>query len=226
MLRLSATAHRRATAVLALAASLLAAPCAAPAQTVETLVSNVRSSSTTTASMVGQPFTTGANPGGYTLTSVDLSLASGASPSDVLVRIAPDGARGRPDTSDASKLVTLSAPAEPRSRAVNTYTAPAGATLSARTTYHVLVTNAAGTGILGAQAAFTTGDATETGAEGWSIGNTRYFKADPSATAWRSSGGVLQIAIKGYANNNAPTVVVEIPDRMAVEGAAFRYTVP
>ena len=159
---------------------------------------------------MAQPFTTGSNAGGYTVTSADLYI--GTSTATWLVRIAPSASNGEPDLSDPSKIVTLANPATIATNvAANVFTAPPGTTLEASTTYHLVATNAAGTAGAGEISRTTSDDEDSGGADGWTIADEHYTG---TASNWSSvSFWKIRISLSGYANGatdnaatGAPTV--------------------
>ena len=206
---------------------LLAHPEPALAQTV-TLVSNTgQSTANIASSLQSQPFTTGDNSGGYTLTSVEVGIAD-LGRANKVVHIVPNASSGQPDLSDATKFIVLTAPATYAANALNTFTAPASATLAANTTYHVHVSNAAALG--GHNVQRTSSNAEDSGgATGWSIGNTRYWRNSSSDSWSTSTSAFVKIKINGTITappNNAPTVATAIPDQTATAGTAFSYAFP
>ena len=147
--RLTALAARwsiSAALLLVAFAALLAPPLPAQAQTATTLVSNLEQTDTSgSTSQLAQAFDTGSNAAGYELTSVTLRLV-GAEQNPgrgALVRITPATSSG-PDLSDSTKIITLTTPTL-TTDTDNVFTAPAGATLDADSTYMVVVTSADGT---------------------------------------------------------------------------------
>ena len=173
-------------------AALLALPLQAQA---DTLVSNIgQASRSTSFSIVSQPFTTGGNSGGYTLTSVGIDVATNVLPG-YLVRIVPSASSGEPDLSDSTKFITLTSPAPLIADVVNTFTAPASTTLTADTTYHVYVTRADGGGPTNLRP--TNSIAEDNGAAaGWSIGDTRYWKS-AIGSGWSTTPTILRMQIDG-----------------------------
>ena len=121
--------------------SLLGSAMTAQAQTAEqVLVANDgQAHSGWGNAIVAQPFRTGMHAGGYVLASIGLRLES--ADTDILVRVTPRSGNN-PDESDASKIITLTTPATiTGGNILNTFTAPAGATLEPNTNYFVVVTN-------------------------------------------------------------------------------------
>ena len=199
----------------ALLAVLAAGPAAA--QTVTTLVSNIGQAQSTTASGTterAQPFTTGSNATGYTLSSID--IVSNDSAGDAFaVSIYTTDASGHPDT----LVATLTVPGDFAAGTL-TFTAPASTTLAASTVYAVRTT--AGSNDVTFSA--VSGNAEDSGAAaGWSIGNAYLFI---SGGSWVPTGSraSLRIAIKGYANtgtaNNAPVFNPAAVSRAVAENTA------
>ena len=154
----------RLPARLALAALLClgAASVAAPASA-DVLVSNVGKSveegESFSESDAAQQFTTGSNASGYTLTSIELRLSTGATPTAPTVKVFSGSATG-------TEVATLSAPASltPSTEANFTFTASGTVTLSASTDYWVVAE--------GGNTDWTltdSGDEDGTPATGWSI---------------------------------------------------------
>ena len=145
-----------------------------------------------------QPFTTGGNAAGYTVTTVNVGISSAMS--TYLVRLVPSTSDGRPDESDPSRFITLTNPARVATGVLNPFTAPSGTTLAASTTYHVMVTDTVGTGSAG-RVKVTASPAEDSGsADGWVIDDTSYLKTE-GATGWdASSTFYLWMAVQGYAN--------------------------
>ena len=198
--------RKRTVALLGFAA-LLAVSLQAHAQPAVTLVSNTGQTTTSGSnSFQSQPFTTGGNSLGYTLTSVELEITAFVN-NDTIIRIVPSASSGEPDLSDSTKFIALTSPSL-TAGVLNTFTAPADATLAANTTYHAYLT---GTGTNAPDhIGRTTSNAEDSGgAVGWSIGNTRYWKS-VAAGAWNTSTSALsRIKINGYASAAPATVVPE-----------------
>ena len=164
--------HRATTlslALLALAASTV------PAAAQDVLVSNYAQLGTTAFQTsldsfdLGQGFTTGSNTHGYTLTGVDLTF-SGA-PSNLTVKIAT----GLPSATE--DFATLDNPETLTGGSV-TFTAPANTTLSANTTYWVIIEGS------GESLAISSDSEDPGGAEGWSIADGNVFRTASSTGAW------------------------------------------
>ena len=180
---------------------LAAAGTPALAQTVETLVSNTgKELGGTYSNIFAQAFTTGDNAEGYTLASVRIRMNRlnpiDTSSAGYRVRILSDWG-GSP----GSAIATLINPSSFTSNAVNTFTAPTGATLSANTTYWVEAASADGSRGL---PVFTTTQATsEDGASGWSIANGRLWR-NRATNDWSTSGESVMIEIRGSEISTPP----------------------
>ena len=163
-----------------------------------------------------QGFTTGANVGGYALSSVDLAVADASSTAarvTVTVRKAAANS-GRPNPI----IHTLTTGSDFGANRVNSFTAPADATLEPETDYFVVaevphddLENA------GLRWSRTT-DVSETGAVGWEIADTFWTRASATAS-WSGISSVaapLKLRLNGSARaggNNpatgAPVILVE-----------------
>ncbi len=141
-------------------------------------------------------FTTGANTGGYDLTSVDMRVHKAPSFGEITVSIYSQVAMG--DSPDKS-VYTLNSPAS-ISAGVNTFTAPAGATLDAETTYF-FVMESDGTNIALGLTSET--DEDDGGAAGWSIADEPYLGFSGT---WISPAGqdIFMIRINGSAMQTTP----------------------
>ena len=139
-------------------------------------------------------FTTGGNSLGYTLSAVDVVLAAGTPATATRVSIySTSGSPAAPNSS----LHVLNNPTTLTASATNTFTANAGATLAANTTYAVVVDRSSGSG--STTLAKTTSNAEDSGAaSGWSIGDIRHFRQGTSGS-WSQATDAEKplIAIKG-----------------------------
>ena len=164
--------------------------------TANTLVSNTHlSANASTTSFTAQSFETGANTGGYTVSEVDmrLGLASGRSAS---VKIREDA-----DNEPGDLVATLTNPGTLTDNSLNTFTAPAGTTLAASTTYWITVNE--GISSNRASVDYAEGNG-ETGETGWSIGNDRLSRINET-DSWHTATSSLLMTIKGTA---VPTTLV------------------
>ena len=243
-LRVRSLAARSLTAVLLAAlAALLALPL--QAQTVTTLVSNTgQAHNVNTGYTVGisgtnkftqtQQFTTGDNADGYTLSSVQIYIGGVAGSSATRVSIYEADTSGNPDSS----RYTLTNPNSITGDSINTFTAPANATLVKETNYFVIVEATSGAFDVGTTASNLedSGKANE-----WSINNRRHSRTSDSGSWSTSSNGAsnMRISVMGTAilDTTAPvlsstsangTKVVLVYDEAldeASEPAASAYSV-
>ncbi len=184
---------RRALAAALLALPLLAA-LAPAAQAQDTLVSNTAGTDAgATASEAAVAFTTGANAYGYKLSAVDVVLGT-SSGRDTVVTIRAGGG-----INPGALVATLANPSS-LTNGVNTFTAPAGTTLAASTTYFLVVNDGRG-GSPGSNVGVSqTASNAQTGASGWSIADNGRFIFSGS---WFNTGAVLRFAVKGAPNGPA-----------------------
>ena len=205
-------AARVLTAVLlAVFAALLALP--AQAQGLTTFVSNTQHvSEPRTASLItAQSFETGANPDGYTISNIQLKLHSTSNPSALTsAKIREYNASDEP----GDLVATLTNPGTLVSDSLNTFTAPAGTTLDANTTYFIMLNE----GISSSNTVIfaTTLSDEETGETDWSIGNGR-LNFTTSTGDWNTSMFSLLIEIRGTAGTLINTPATGEP---AITGAA------
>ena len=157
----------------------------------DVLVSNTAQtvSSSGSSHFQAQSFTTGANAGGYTVTEIQIHLRTINANQTTNVKIRDNNSSGQP----GNLVATLSNPATLTAGALNTFTAPANTTLDASTTYWLSVSE----GELSKLTYGATDGTGETGATGWSIGDTHLWRAAEGTTAWSSTTNVLVIAIDG-----------------------------
>ena len=145
-----------------------------------TLVSNTGQTSDGQDTVVGQlssvhwsqaiTFTTGGNTAGYTLSAVDVKLSAGTPASNTQVSIYTTTGTTNPVPS--ASLHVLNNPSSLTASAINTFSADAGDSLDANTTYAVVfeIPCCTGSTLLDR----TASDAEDAGAaSGWSIGNAR-----------------------------------------------------
>ena len=174
-----AVASARRAAAFPVLCAMLAAPLlgAGGSAQAEELVSNLSSASSTAISLgtfaglgkdAVQVFTSGTNPGGYTLTSIDLGLdayAGGTTlPAVKVHNVTVTGTSVTLGTAVATLTTTLTV-VDPGSM---TFMAPMDTTLDPSTTYGVFA-EGGGTGVR--WDGVTTGDENDTPAAGWSIGD-------------------------------------------------------
>ena len=150
----------------------------------EVLVSNLtRDAGTANAPISGSnprratSFTTGDNPGGYTVTEIEIPLADVGAGDAADVRIYTDDG-GEPDALLHTMTRPGTFPTIPTAPAAVTFAAPAGATLEPATTYWVSVEHASGS-----LQVTRTDSNTERSAAGWTMGNNSVHSP---ASDWNS----------------------------------------
>ena len=190
-----------------------------------TLVSNENATVETSnsASIQAQSFVTGTNAGGYTLSEIQIRLGD----SSVVPGVTGVIAAVKADDSSApgTLVANLVNPASLTADAFNAFTAPAGTTLAANTTYWVVM-NEERSSINDRVRFFRTEDDDEDIAPtGWSIGDGRRWKDNPSDASWSTSTASNLIIVKGTVTggttNNAPvfadaTTTRSVPENSAV----------
>ena len=186
---------------LAAFAALLALPLQAEAQKT-TFVSNTGQSTDPDVREVGphghlwqlqaQQFRTGDNEGGYTLSTIQVRVDDFGSNSRPKVSIYTTSS-GNP----GSSLYVLTNPATLNDDAINSFRAPANATLEKDTNYFV-VFEALGSGSnLRYDLEVTTSNSEDSGkASGWNITNSSRQRST-TATTWDNLAGKLKIAVRG-----------------------------
>ena len=202
--------------------SLTSAAVTVPVAAGETaLVSNMNQTTGGSANSIlhdgAQAFTTGTNSFGYTLESVEISLTVGGSPFPAhTVSIWTESSNN-----PGSSLGTLTNP-DPVVNGVNTYTTTDGISLSANTTYFIVVDNSPNAGDLG-RIAVTGSDSEDSGAaSGWSIGDGRVYRDHDSTGSWGIFNNSLKIRINGQvAPPEIPADSSLVPDGLGL-GDQFR----
>ena len=190
-----------AAGLLVAGAGLLALPLQAQAQKT-TFVSNTGQSTDPDVREVGphghlwqlqaQQFRTGDNEGGYTLSTIQVRVDDFGSNSRPKVSIYTTSS-GNP----GSSLYVLTNPATLNDDAINSFKAPANATLEKDTNYFV-VFEALGSGSnLRYDLEVTTSNSEDSGkASGWNITNSSRQRST-TATTWDNLAGKLKIAVRG-----------------------------
>ncbi len=205
-----AASARPRRALRALAAALLALPLLAAlapaAQAQDTLVSNTGQPLLfITANQVAVAFTTGSNGYGYTLSAVDIPLR-GVSGRGTVVTIRAGGG-----ANPGAIVATLANPSSFTPDALNTFTAPAGTTLAASTTYFLVVNDGRNTPSSNVDLTVTTSNA-QTGAAGWSIADAGRFVVNGNWINGPGIGTSIRFALKGAPNGPAaPTGLTATP---------------
>ena len=187
------------------------------------LVSNMNQTTSGSANSIlhdgAQAFTTGTNSFGYTLESVEISLTVGGSPFPAHTLSIWTESSNNP----GSSLGTLTNP-DPVVNGVNTYTTTDGISLSANTTYFIVVDNSPNAGDSG-RIAVTGSDSEDSGAaSGWSIGDGRVYRDHDSTGSWGIFNNSLKIRINGQVIVPPPEVPADsslVPDGLG-PGDQFR----
>ena len=167
----------------------------------------------TTTQQLAQSFSTG--PGdAYNLDSVEVKVRTAPGTTSHISAAIHTEASGVPGT----KVYDLSNPATIGTGAQK-FTARAGATLNASTTYFVVLSTSSSTLHL-AKTVWEDEDAG--GADGWSIGNRSHFK---SSGSWSTNVDAQQIRVNGYLTvlpTEVPFGWPLVPDALGDEGGEFR----
>ena len=190
-----------AAGLLVAVAGLLALPLQAEAQKT-TFVSNTGQSTNPDVRRVGphghlwqlqaQEFSTGDNEGGYTLSTIQVRVDDFGSNSRPKVSIYTTSS-GNP----GSSLYVLTNPATLNDDAINSFRAPANATLEKDTNYFVVFEELGSGSNVGYRLELTLSNAQDSGeASGWSITNSSRQRAT-TATSWSGLAGQLKIAVRG-----------------------------
>ena len=170
-----------------------------------TLVSNTgQTRANESGAVQSQPFTTGSNLGGYTLTSVDVGF-QGDNVRTRLFHIVPNKGDGEPNLSDPTKFITLTTPGSTTADKIHTFTAPADAKLAANTTYHLYLANSDG-GVPGNIHRVASQAEDDGGAPGWSIGNKRYWRSSNTGPWSDDTTNIVRMQINGLPAEG-PTLV-------------------
>ncbi len=216
--RAGSVACHAAAAFFVAFAALLTLPLQAEAQKT-TFVSNTGQSTDPDVREVGphghlwqlqaQQFRTGDNEGGYTLSAIQVRVDDFGSNSRPKVSIYTTSS-GNP----GSSLYVLTNPATLNDDAINSFRAPANATLEKDTNYFV-VFEALGSGSnLRYDLEVTTSNSEDSGkASGWNITNSSRQRST-TATTWDNLAGKLKIAVRG----TIPPAI-SIADASAAENA-------
>ena len=177
---------------------------------------------------VAQPFTTGTNAAGYTLTSIELRLevpTSGTTPTAPTVKLYSGSATG-------TEVATLTGPAtlDAAVKKDYTFTPSSIVGLSSSTTYWVVAEN---TNSTVTQRFYPTDSDAEdaTSATGWSISNTYERRDDESTGSFTeyTTLGALMIRVNGSALNTPPdaadgTVTTNEDTAYAFSAADFNFS--
>lgn len=186
------------------------------------LVSNIGQHSPTSTSLtaldIAGQFTTGSSALGYTLKDVEVDF--GAAPTTVSVKLAT----GTPG--NQTDVATLTSPASLTS-GVNTFTAPDDTTLSASTTYLVVIT-----GTTGSVSSTNSNSEDSGGQTGFSIGDGSHVLLSGSTT-WTTRNSTFRFRVNGLvktatapAKPAVPTVVATSPVSLKVSWAEPSHAGP
>ena len=171
-----------------------------------------------------QPFDTGNNSDGYSLTGIVLDLKAAPTGTGTLTITVRKNSSGKPVS---NALYTLVNPA--LAAGLNEFMAPENAELDADTTYWVVATYSANSGgPTWYRAVRRREDAGK--AAGWDIDDP-YKMVDRGGQNWvaESRARAFQIAVKGAAigaTSNARKAATAMPDQTAKVGTAFSYEFP
>ena len=140
----------------------------------------------------GQGFTTGSHSAGYTLTSVQIGVHTGGSPTGYSVKIASDGGSGPGSTTEG----TLTNPSS-LSTGLNSFTG--SVTLEPETTYYVFLDLTSPNTVVMLRLT-ASNDEDAGGAAGWSIEDASYRRGVSGTTWTKDTGDKMKIVINGYEN--------------------------
>ena len=153
------------------------------------------------------PFTTGSNAGDYNLSSIELSIASvaaGFTSSDFTMAIWSATAANPPLPHAQAHPLSNPSPFTAGTRAFSA----SSVVLEASTTYFVHVSNS---GSVDVKLSRTNSHAEDAGAaQGWSIGDLRYFRTRGTTASFRDSTQPIQFAVQGSLKQ------ATVPDRPAL----------
>ena len=169
-----------------------------------------------------QAFTTGANTGGYTLTSVDLKFGGIGSLANVFtVSIWSSNSSGRPNSLEG----TLTNPASLTEDSNNTFTASgSGIDLSASTSYLVVVDGTSGSAnVQNVNSAASANAEDATSATGWSIADDSLYRGAGTTGNWLTFNESMYIRVNGAAKTGTDTTAPAFASA-AANGAALVIT--
>ena len=154
-----------------------------------------------------QAFTTGANPAGYTLSSIGFDFAGITQTSTAGAHLEMTLNAVSSGNPASSALCTLTDPASFSGSGVQIFDAPTTdpcPTLLAGTTYFAVIERVASSAMASIALSRTNNAAEDTGgAAGWMIGNTLHTLT--SGTWGSTNSRSHRVAVRGYANNNPAT---------------------
>ncbi len=154
-----------------------------------------------------QAFTTGNVSDGYTLTSVQIGVATGGAPANYTMKIVSAGASGP----GAQVIGTLKPPSSLRPGFANSFTGSVD--LDASTTYYIVLdlkTSHAAVQLKATQSV----QENPGSAAGWSIGNSSHKRSVDDSGSW-TGDHTLKVIMSGYSR------AVPVLDRAAIDGATL-----
>ena len=184
------------------------------------LVSNTGQTTTTAAGLAvgsslgnkhsqAQQFTTGDNEDEYTLSSVQIYIKDFGGSDAARVSIYEADSSGKPSGS----LYPLMNPGSVSNNSLNTFTAPANATLEKETKYLVVAEATSGSYQIG----YTSSNAEDSGkANGWSINNRRHTRDSDSGSWGLSAVGNTNIRIS-VSGTITPSTDIMVPDTWSLK---------
>ncbi len=154
-----------------------------------------------------QAFTTGSVSDGYTLTSVQIGVATGGSPANYTMKIVSAGASGP----GAQVIGTLNPPTSLRPGIANSFTGSVD--LDASTTYYIVLDLKTSHGAVQLKATQSVQENPDSAA-GWSIGNSSNKRNVDDSGSW-TGDHTLKVIMSGYSR------AVPVLDRAAIDGATL-----
>ena len=155
-------------------------------------IGGYREGSSNFSGVIAQAFTTGNNPEGYVITSVEINVSEPSSTLPALMNIR---------SSDYSNLYNLTGSVT--SAGVQSFTAPANATLNASTTYFLFVFPGIGTGNF--KVGVTDSNSEDSDSDsGWSVGDVSLY-SNIGGFGFSESNDSLQLAVYGDILSDIPT---------------------
>ena len=194
-------------------------PAQAQAVTPITLVSNTGKSQSSSGHIGpgwfehAQCFTTGSHSGGYTLSSIIIRFAN--VPSSATAELWSAASSGAPDSKDAD----LASPASLSANSANSFSASAGTTLDASTTYCVVVRGA--NDVQRSISNTNSNDEDSGAATGWSIANNSWFRNHGSTNNWMTFSQVRRIRVNGNEVALGPTDLSDLTAESSSDGSNF-----
>ena len=220
--RSRAAVRRLAAGMLLVVAGLLGVSTDANAQT--TLVSNTGQNNAHTqnvsANEVAQAFGTGSNTAGYDLESIVLSLGDAPTGTGTLTVTVREDASGDPS---GTALYTLNNPDPIAGFDLNAFTAPAGATLDANTTYWVVASYSADSAGPNWWRAWLSDGIDSGGATGWTIDSSYKIDSRELPIGWEEGSPTLgmKLQVKGTAKGTTTLSTDATLSALALSGVTL-----